>query len=103
MVDAVYKSGLQGSVMAQKYFLNNRARDEWQEAPDVVINTGDDNSKHMTQIFSTAPARIVFDEGDGDRASGLEESVPDDCSATPRDALETSGEEASVCPESRLP
>ena len=87
--DAVFKSALKGSVSAQQYFLNNRARKKWQQAPDIVINTGDDNSKHLTQVFQTAPARIVFDEGEGDRKIGSEESVPEDCSATPADFMQT--------------
>lgn len=89
--DALYKSAVQGSVQAQKYFLNNRARDQWQEAPDIVINTGDDNSKNITQVFQTAPDRILFDDGEGDRA----EVVPEDCGLT--------APEGTPCQESRLP
>src|ERR1019366_1122306 len=102
VVDALYKSALQGSVLAQKFYLNNRARKDWQEVPDVIINLGDDNSKHITQIFQTAPDSITFDDGDGDRASVGSEVVPADCSLTPQDDMAAAGGNGE-CPENRLP
>ena len=97
--DALYQTALKGSVQAQQYFLNNRARNKWQQAPDVVINTGDDNSKHITQIFQTAPTRILFDDGEGDRKA-IDE-VPADCALTPAEPL-TSGEGMTECQGNRL-
>lgn len=111
VVDALYKSAVQGSVQAQKYYLNNRCRGKWQDSPDIVINTGDDNSKHLTQIFQQAPSKIVFDDGDGDRRIGINDIPPEDCVATPPDesilitatAVDMPVGEEAPCPENPLP
>lgn len=78
--DALFKNALGGNFNAQQYFLNNRARERWQKDPDFIFKTGDDNSKHITQIFTNVPT-IVFDEGQGDRKL-MADVPPEGCALT---------------------